>query len=550
MINELHRAKEFISRQRFTEAIHLLKSISNDKLLAFKQARELLVHLAIDIADVDLAIEALTELSSTFPNYQEYCDLLSDILSRKGRLFDVELVWLQFTKNNPNTANGFFNLAYHQKFIGKYSRAVSNYQTALLLGIEEPEEVYLNIASLQSNYLGDISSATASLKLCLDINQNYYNAKFNLASLYEQKGEIESAKMAFLNLYKSNPKELDALARFIDLSSENNSYIEVAEELISNTEINEVSSVVNLSFSLARFFEGQRKYEKAANYARCSNLTDERLRPKYIKSKQANYFEAIRGCFSAQAIQENSTTSEYAPVFICGLFRSGSTLLEQLLATHPKTKAAGELDYFTRVEATFREKLENNKFSFDDIDLNILESEYRKLLCQISPSEGVVIDKRPDNFIQIGLIKAIFPNAKFIETTRNPLDNILSIFFQRLGHSYTYSCSLMDIANYYLEYKKLMSYWYDIFADSIIQVNYEELVKKPKSSVDKVFKFLKLNNMEENDLLDFYKSKNFVTTASSTQVRKPLYQSSAGKYQNYLRYLPELNEIENILNLN
>jgi hypothetical protein len=171
----------------------------------------------------------------------------------------------------------------------------------------------------------------------------------------------------------------------------------------------------------------------------------------------------------------------------------------------------------------------------DDAAIEQLARAYRAMLARIFPGADVVTDKRPDNFLYIGLIKRLFPGAKIVHTTRHPLDNILSIYFLHLDPSMSYALDLGDAAHYYREYRRLMRHWHALYGDDILDFSYDDLVRDPEQAVREVLAFLGLD--WSNASLTFEGRNNAVKTASVWQVREPLYQRSSGRWRHYATQL-------------
>jgi Sulfotransferase family len=156
------------------------------------------------------------------------------------------------------------------------------------------------------------------------------------------------------------------------------------------------------------------------------------------------------------------------------------------------------------------------------------------------PGVAYGTDKRPDNFLYIGLIKSLFPAARIIHTTRDPLDNCLSVYFLHLDHGMGYALDLGDIAHYYAQYRRLMAHWKALYPDDILDFDYDRFVGEPRPSVQGLLSFCGLDWHE--DCMHFQRARNAVKTASVWQVREPLYQRSSGRWRHYERHLAELKE--------
>ena len=216
------------------------------------------------------------------------------------------------------------------------------------------------------------------------------------------------------------------------------------------------------------------------------------------------------------------------------MFRSGSTLVEQILSSHSAVTSLGENNFFkdqTKNNNEFYpENLENKKAEY----FRHLQAEYQKEVLAFKPNTNIFTDKRPDNIWNIGLIKAVFPHAKIIITSRNELDNQLSIFFQQLESELAYATNFKNIEHFSQQQNELISHWKSLFLNDIHEVNYDELVKAPDKVISELLSFAQLEWQE--DCLAFEKSTNRVKTASIWQVRKPLYKTSSGKWKNYQKF--------------
>ena len=172
--------------------------------------------------------------------------------------------------------------------------------------------------------------------------------------------------------------------------------------------------------------------------------------------------------------------------------------------------------------------------------LRILSEQYLKSLSQLFPGAMHVTDKRPDNFLYIGLIKRLFPAAKIVHTTRDPLDNCLSIFFLHLDPGMRYAFDLMDIGHYYAQYRRLMAHWKSLYGADILDFDYDTFVREPEASTRRLTDFCGLD--WEDACLSFHTAARAVKTASVWQVRQPVYRQSSGRWRNYERQLEPLRQ--------
>jgi Sulfotransferase family len=209
-----------------------------------------------------------------------------------------------------------------------------------------------------------------------------------------------------------------------------------------------------------------------------------------------------------------------------------------LFAGHPQVTAGGELDL---VPALARRELAPFPAAMAGVSeqrLAQLARDYLATLARLYPGAEVVVDKRPDNFLYVGLIKRLFPDARIVHTRRDPLDNCLSVYFLHLDHSMPYALDLRDIGHYYRQYRRLMAHWRQVYGDDILDLDYDRLVREPQAVVAGLLDFC---GLDWNDAcLSFPARGNAVKTASVWQVRQPLYQHASGRARHYAGQLGPL----------
>jgi tetratricopeptide (TPR) repeat protein len=466
-------------------------------------------------------------------------------LERQGRTVEAIAAYQQLLESWPGLPDAWYNLARLQRQTGQYARALASYQEALERGVTQPEEVHLNRGVIFSDYLDQYDAAELELKKALEINSLYVPALINYANLHEDLGRREQAAQIYARLLVLDPDSPTALARYAGLknfSDRDDPLIERLRGALKSSGIS-VASRANLEFALGRALDATGSFDAAFQVYRQANRHSRESAPSgtghYDLALQEKLTDQLISVFGKRTRPElQAPVGAPQPVFICGMFRSGSTLLEQLLAGHPDITAGGELDFIPRAVnfdlAPFPESLSSLKIEH----LERLAAEYRAMIAERFPGAINVIDKRPDNFLYIGLIKALFPRAKIIHTVRAALDNCLSIYFLNLDQSMSYALDLLDIGHYYRQYRRLMSHWKMLFPDDIIDVSYDMLVRDPKSQIEQVLKFLGLEWDERCARVPAV--GRAIKTASVWQAREPIHARSSGRADHYSTYLQEL----------
>ena len=282
--------------------------------------------------------------------------------------------------------------------------------------------------------------------------------------------------------------------------------------------------------------------KKSFEYIKLANTTKRKLLNLNL-SNDFKTFETLKKFFKDYNIEINPKNLEDKKIiFIVGLPRSGTSLVEQIISTHSKVYGCGELDYINRIiRHNFYDKeiLDTSKLSsLSEENKKIIANSYLNLIEKFDPNFKVFTDKAPLNFSWIGIIKILLPNSKIVLCTRNPKDNILSLYKNDFDDRLHFTYDFDDLFNFYKEYHELMKFWNNKFESQIYHANYEKIIKDPENEIKKLLNFCDLD-FEEN-CLNFYKNKRPIKTVSSTQARQPLYNSSVFSYQKYERYMEDI----------
>ena len=373
-------------------------------------------------------------------------------LRRTGRTAEAIQAYERLLAVDPDRPDSWFNLGYLQRQAGRFEPALEAYRRALDQGVSRPEEVHLNRAAILADHLQRGDEAQAELDAALAINPDYAPAWLNLGNLHEDRGRREEAAAAYRRALAADPENLLAVARLADVSAiegPEDSRLLALRGALARPGLADADAA-DLGFALGRALDSVGAYDDAfAAYAAANRASRAALGPDfpgYRPAAQEQLVARIAAAFSKPAPPAPDLPGQ-APIFICGMFRSGSTLTERILARHSRVTAGGELDL---VNALIREGLTpypDAAAAASGARFRQLREEYLGRLNAILPDADRVTDKRPDNFLYIGLIKAMFPDAKIVHTVREPLDNALSIYFLHLDPRFAYAFDPRDIAH-------------------------------------------------------------------------------------------------------
>ncbi|MGQ0801370.1 MAG: sulfotransferase [Pseudomarimonas sp.] len=482
------------------------------------------------------------------------------LLHQQGQRLAAIECFKQALATRPQSAEGWYELGYLLKAEGKYEEALAAYQHALARGIRRPEEVHLNCGVIYADHLRRDDAAEDALNAALQIAPTYVPALLNLGNLREEQGRRDEALECYQRILTRTLAGVDphqelyfeALARTAVMrppsALDDPLLLDLQQASVVSAQYGKVARA-NVLFALGRSYERLQQYDLAFDaFAKGNRFLLRQSGRVYDPVRAQALTDALIRAFAAGVPAHHDSTTMQSqpttatPLFICGMFRSGSTLVEQVLAAHPQVTAGGELDFLMRVAAERFAPFPASMVTPDATRDAGLANEYLEHLRRLFPQQEAgtyITDKRPDNYLLIGLIKRMFPAAKIIHTTRHPLDVGVSVFTQHLNLKVTgYASDLADIGHHYGEYRRLMAHWQSLYADDIFDFRYDELVSEPRPALARLFGFLDIEWDER--CLDFHQVNNTVKTASYWQVRQPLYGSASGRWRNYQRHLGPL----------
>jgi tetratricopeptide (TPR) repeat protein len=480
-------------------------------------------------------------------------------LQRQGRRPEAVAAYRHLLALRPELADCWYNLGWLLKAEGEPEAALDAYSRALAGGVRDPEEVHLNRAVIYSDHLRHDAAAEAELQAALNLNPAYLPALLNLGNLREEKGDRDSAIvcyeriLSYASASRDDPPEAlaccEALARLAHLrppSGPDDPLLARLERAARGSAAPDAVTRANLLFALARALDALGRFDDAFPAFEQANRYARSTGDAYDPRRSERQFEAIVAAFG-QAPEHSAVPQarpDAQPVFICGMFRSGSTLVERVLSAHPEVIAGGEMDFFPRLLRGPLSPFPASMATLDSARAMALAEQYRAHVEKLFPQArgaGCITDKRPDNFLLVGLIKRLFPAAKFVHTVRSPLDNCLSIFFQHLDQAaVSYSSDLRDIGHYYGQHRRLMAHWRSLFPGDIFDLRYDAFVREPAPALAELLTFLGLE--WDDRCLEFHRQPGVVKTASYWQVRRPLYTQASGRWRNYRAHLGPLRE--------
>ena len=448
---------------------------------------------------------------------------------------------------NPHSVDACNNLGNAYKALGAFDEAIASYEKALALNADYA--VAHNNLGNTLKAAGRIHEAIDSYKRALAIKPDYAKAHNNLGLSYKDLGQMDEAVSCYRKALALDPhygvawRNLAKVVKFKEYDED----VRAMEELQAKDSLASEQRIA-VNFALAKAFEDIGQFAQSFSCIAAGNRLKRASLHYTIESEKALFKRLKRG-FSPDffSCHQQAGCRDKTPFFIVGMPRSGTTLVEQILASHPQVFGAGELWDLSRIcqSALWAEMTEQEFDSYiaglTANRLNDLGLEYIRCLRENSADAQFITDKMPHNFLLVGLIKTMLPNARVIHCKREPMDNCYSIFkhfFSQGTHNYSYD--LEELGRYYTLYSDLMEHWQHVLPGFIYTVNYEELVADQQQQTRKLLEYCHLP--WDESCLSFHKTERTVATMSGTQVRKPLYTDSVQLWKRYEMQLEPLRQ--------
>jgi len=474
--------------------------------------------------------------------------LLGRVALSAGRLTDAERLFRRATTLAPDFVGAIVDLGRVLKEQNYFEEAIQCFERVIELEPGSPQGWFLLAGTLAPS--ARTGEAIDAYRKALELSPDFPGALLGLGHVLKTVGRQDEAVAAYRRCIELRPDNGESYWSLANLKTYRlgNDDIAAMETSLAKPELTD-QSAVNFRFALAKAFEDRGDYERAWEHYAEGNAR-QRMLEKYDPVQTETVNEAIRRVFTADLLADKAGGGcpDPSPIFVLGLPRSGSTLIEQILASHSQVEGTSELPYLGRVAMSLnRNRADGINYpqavrELDAPHFRALGEEYLRLAGP-HRQEGRprFIDKMPNNFPTIGFLHLVLPNAKIVDARRHPLDSCLSCFRQLFARGQTFTYDLADIGEYFLEYQKMMDYWHEVLPGRVLTVQYEELVGDFENQVRRLLDYCELPF--EDACLKFHETERPVRTASSEQVRQPIYTGSIGFWKNYEGKLDELVEV-------
>ncbi len=422
----------------------------------------------------------------------------------------------------PGNATAVFNVGWTASRVGLFEEAIAAYESALAMGISQPEEAMFNLSVIYSDQLGDVATARHWVAQGLQVNHQYYPAVFQAAHLAEQVGDRQAALDGFARAAELRPDEGLPRARQLEASpgaSADAGVVAAVEQFAQGGDIDAL-------FALGKHREALGDWQQAWSAMLAANNADAKDQPPWPA-------EAIRErVLQGPASGLPPLAGSDGPVFIVGMFRTGSTLLEQILAAHPRFSPLGESEFWPRVIARLGGGMVIPGHVPSDKDQGKLRSAFDAMLAaRHLPANTLATDKRPDNLFHLATIGRVLPHARFVITQRDWRDTLVSVFGTRLHPQHGYATSVVATDRHLQLCDELAGQWQAASSDRVRLLRYEDLVTRPEQTLRGLLGWL--GETWNPACLDFHRLNNPVRTASVWQIREPLSAARLGRWRHF-----------------
>ena len=522
------------------------------------------------------AIAKIQALNHQYPNVPLLFNILGACYKSLGQLENASKMFKNAFTLQPNYAEAYFNHGIVSREMGELLLASESYKNAILLlpnypnahnnlgnvfrdlgrleeAIESYEwataykpdfsEAFNNLGIVQSD-MGQLNLSIKSYEKAIFINPNYVDALFNLAIANKQLGNKSLSIKIFERVLKLNPNYVPAHRNLSEVKNykKNDPQIVKMNQLLSKENLPQSDSI-GLNLAMSKVYEDLGNHDQQFKFLKEGN--DQRKKElNYSFDKSLKLHLCIKDRFKLPftPIEKSSySPSKFRLIFIVGMPRSGTSLVEQIVSSHSKVHGAGELEYFSPILSPI---LTNDMDEITEKDILLIREQYLSKLSSLKFTQGIMTDKMPANFRYVGFILSAFPEAKIVHLKRDARATCWSIYknyFDSKGNGFSFDQG--DLAKYFGLYSEMMTFWHELFPNKIYDICYEDLTTNQEEETRKLLDYCDLD-WDEN-CLNFHKNNRAVKTASAFQVREKMYQGSSEAWKKYEAYLkPLLNELK------
>ena len=530
-IFKLFQDKKFAKISKISKSI--LKTFNNDK-----EIHKIVIFSELNIKNFNKANivseKLLNLIGDAETNY-----IHGNVLKLQNKFKEAIYYYQKAIKYKEDYFEAYNNLATSQKNIGLKDEALKNYNQAINIK-QNNLEAHYNLANLLYDEK-KFDEALENYEKVIQIDKTFPQSYLLIGLIKSVQGKFDDAKNYFLKAIDKDKFLTEAYVYYVSTRKilKNDKIIKILEEIISTEDLHPKHEQ-DISFALSKVYFDIDNIDLGFKYlTNAKKLYLKKIDFSIDKEKAA--FEKVKAYFSINKFNKIKFRDTYKtyPIFILGMPRSGTSLIEQIISTHSKVFGAGELKTMPKI---FYGKNWNEKSNPDEL-FRFVRKEYLSKIGNIKTTKNFIVDKMPFNFFSVGFILNAIPEAKIIHMSRNPMavcwSNYKSNFFDNIGMDYAHK--LESIAEYYTIYNEMMNFWKKKYPMSLIEIDYDKFVLDYEKNSKLLIKKLGLN--WEDKILRFYENNRAVETNSLLQVRSKVYQGSSKNWKKYEKHLLPIMEI-------
>jgi tetratricopeptide (TPR) repeat protein len=531
------------------------------------------------LGELDEAIACSQRAVALAPELSIAHNNLGMALAAQGSAAEAAPSFRQAVKLNPRFVEALNNLGKALRDLGEHREALAHCRRAVELQPQRADSHYHLGDTLYA--LGQVAESAASYRRALALRPDYPHAHVGLATALRLQGRGSEAQASCRAALAADPDDVAALCLLGDLHADRGEFVQAHELFQRALAIDAdfpavfcstaayrrmtpddaawlkgteallarplpLEHEIGLRYALGKYHDDLRQYDQAFSAYRQANELSQRHETSYDRgqlTRQVDQIIATLGSAFVRAPHAGASASEL-PVFIVGMPRSGTSLAEQILASHPDAYGAGEVSFWDSAFEAFTSAEPARGVGADTLAAMALG--YLERVSTLAGPALRVLDKMPANFLYAGLIHAVFPRARILHMRRDPLDTCVSIYFQNFFRRHPYASDLDELVHYYREYVRVTAHWRTVLPETaLLEIPYEALIADQEYWTRRMLEFIGLPWNPQ--CLDFHETERVVITASRWQVRQKLNPASVGRWRNYEQYLAPLRPLVSLV---
>ncbi len=494
---------------------------------------------------LDEAQECYHRLLSLKPADEQALCSLGTLLRRQRKLDQALATYDQVLAKNGQSVDAMFGRTAVLRDLFRFEDALECLRRILEIK-PQSDAAYQNLAVIQRD-LGHYDEAIEACRRALEIRPDSADPHNNLSGIYQELGDIPRAIEECHAAIAADPNQAFVYANLASMkrfTAEDETQLHWIQQRLESGEVAD-HTVYHIHFALGKILDDLGRYDEAFEHYQVANA---KAQVDFDEGQTRERFDALREVFTAECFQALAGLGDPTeqPVFIVGMPRSGTTLVEQILSSHDQVCGAGELPYINTYSQYIAYRVDpamGYPRCMPRLTAPLardVAGQYLGELARLSAGASRVTDKMPLNFQHLGLIAILFPRARVVHCRRNPLDVCLSCYFANFAARIPFAFNLANLGAFYRMYERLMEHWRGALPIEMLEVDYATLVNQPEPTIRKMIEYCGLP--WDSACLEFHNSKRVVRTASNIQVREPIHRRSLDRWKHYEKHLGQLKD--------